>query len=60
MLKTCLSYLQQLLVCFNFCVCFVSWIYVGITSSSVRINICTIIVGIKKYNSIIKKKKKTR
>ena len=33
-------------------------IKVGITSSSVGINICAIIVGIKKYKSIIKKKKK--
>ena len=33
-------------------------INVGVTSSSVGINICAIIAGIKKYNSIIKKKKK--
>ena len=33
-------------------------INVGITSSSVGINICAIIAGIKKYKSIIKKKKK--
>ena len=33
-------------------------INVGITSSSVGINICVIITGIKKYKSIIKKKKK--
>ena len=32
---------------------------VGITSSAVEINICAIIVGIKKYKSIIKKKKKS-
>ena len=31
---------------------------VGITSSAVRITICTTIAGIKKYISIIKKKKK--
>ena len=32
-------------------------INVGITSSSVGINICAIMAGIKKYKSIIKKKK---
>ena len=32
---------------------------VGIASSAVGINICEIIAGIKKYKSIIKKKKKT-
>ena len=37
-----------LLVCFP----------VGITSSSVGMKICAIIAGIKKYKSIIKKKKK--
>ena len=31
---------------------------VGITISAVGTNICTIITGIKKYKSIIKKKKK--
>ena len=31
---------------------------VGITSSAVGINICAITAGIKKYKSIIKKKKK--
>ena len=31
---------------------------VGITSSEVGIKICTITAGIKKYNSIIKRKKK--
>ena len=31
---------------------------VGITSSAVVINICAIIAGIKKYKSVIKKKKK--
>ena len=33
---------------------------VGITSSAVRITICTTIAGIKKYISIIKKKKKKK
>ena len=39
---------------------FVSLICVaaGITGSAVRINICAITAGIKKYMSIIKKKKK--
>ena len=31
---------------------------VGITSSAVGLNICAITAGTKKYNSIIKKKKK--
>ena len=31
---------------------------IGITSSAVGINVCAITVGIKKYQSIIKKKKK--
>ena len=33
-------------------------IAVGITSSAVRIKICAIIAGIKKYKSVIKKEKK--
>ena len=33
---------------------------VGITSSAGGLNICTIIAGIKKYKSIVKKKKKKR
>ena len=33
-------------------------VVVGITSSAVGINICAITAGIKKYKSIIKKKKK--
>ena len=33
-------------------------ITVGITSSSIGINICAVIAGIKKYKSMIKKKKK--
>ena len=31
---------------------------IGITSSTVELNICTITAGIKKYMSIIKKKEK--
>ena len=34
-------------------------ISIGITSSVVELRICVITVGIKKYKSIIKKKKKT-
>ena len=34
------------------------WVTVGITSYAVALNICAIIAGIKKYKSIIKKKKK--
>ena len=33
-------------------------IHTGITSSATKLKICAITVGIKKYNSIIKKKKK--
>ena len=33
---------------------------VGITSSAVGIKICAVTVGIKKYRSIIKEKKKSR
>ena len=66
--KTCkyLSYVEHLLVLAStVTVCisisaFVSLVCVpvGITSSAVGINICAIIPGIKKYKSIIKKKKK--
>ena len=34
------------------------FISIGITSSAVRLKICVITAGIKKYKSIIKKKKK--
>ena len=33
-------------------------IAIGITSSAIRLKICAITAGIKKYNSIIEKKKK--
>ena len=33
---------------------------IGITSSAIRLNICAIIGGIKKYKTIIKKKKMKR
>ena len=63
--KTCnyLKYIENLL--FKIltgpgCVSFASLVCVpvGITSSAVGLNICAITAGIKKYNSIIKKKKK--
>ena len=66
--KTCkyLNYVENLLILSSAITGYVSNsafaslvdINVGITSSSVGINICVIITGIKKYMSIIKKKKK--
>ena len=35
-------------------------IFIGITSSAIGLKICAITAGIKKYTSIIKKKKKKR
>ena len=43
---------------FHFCFCFFSWCSLGITSSAIGLKICVITAGIKKYKSIIKKKKK--
>ena len=43
---------------FNFWLCFFAWLPIGITSSVIGLKICVIATGIKKYNSIIKKKKK--
>ena len=43
---------------FHFCFCFVVGIPLGITSSAVATKMCAITAGIKKYNSIIKKRKK--
>ena len=66
--KTCknLNYVENLLILSSAITGYVSIsafaslvdINVGITSSSVGIKICAIITGIKKYKSIIKKKKK--
>ena len=66
--KTCkyLNYIENLLLlssAITACVsisAFASLIYVpvGVTSSSIGIKICAITAGIKKYKSIIKKKKK--
>ena len=43
---------------FHFCFCFVVGIPLGITSSAVATKMCAITAGIKKYKSIIKKRKK--
>ena len=43
---------------FNFCFCFLFGIPIGITSSAIGLKICAINAGIKKYKSIIKKRKK--
>ena len=45
-------------MCFHFYFCFLIGIPIGITSSAIGLEICAITAGIKKYNSIIKKKKK--
>ena len=45
-------------MCFNFAFASLVGILIGITSSVVGLKICAINVGIKKYKSIIKKKKK--
>ena len=66
--NTCkyLNYVEHLLILVSTvtgCIsisAFASWVSVpvGITSSVVRLKICAITAGIKKYKSIIKKKKK--
>ena len=68
--KTCkyLNYVEHLLILFSTvtgCVSISAFaslvaIPVGITSSTLRIKICTIIAAIKKYKSVIKKKKKKK
>ena len=45
-------------MCFNFCFGFSFGVPIGITSSAIGLKICAIAAGIKKYKSIIKKKKK--
>ena len=54
--------ISKLLVGFVLIAAFASLVFVpgSITSSEVRIKNCKILAGIKKYNSIIKKKKKKR
>ena len=43
---------------FNFCFCFLLGIPIGITNSTIGLKICAKTAGVKKYKSIIKKKKK--
>ena len=43
---------------FNFCFGFFGCISIGVTNSAIGLKICEITAGIKKYKSIIKKKKK--
>ena len=45
-------------MCFHFAFATLVGIPIGITSSAIRLIICAITAGIKKYKSIIKKKKK--
>ena len=47
-------------LCFNFSFASLAGILIGITSSAVRLTISTITAWIKKYNSVIKKKKKEK
>ena len=58
MSKTFLFYLQQLLPVSVSAFASLVRVLVGITSSAIGIKICAITAGIKKYKSIIKKKKK--
>ena len=43
---------------FHFCFCFFSWFSLGNTTSAVGLKKCVINAEVKKYKSIIKKKKK--
>ena len=45
-------------MCFHFQFCFFRWYFIGIKSSAIGLKIYAITAGIKKYKSIIKKKKK--
>ena len=45
-------------MCFYFCIVPLVSIPTGITSSAIGLRMCAITAGIKKYKSIIKKKKK--
>ena len=60
--KKTLKYLTLAYFSFSsywFCfICFISLCFVGVTSSAVGIKICAITAEIKKFKSIIKKKKK--
>ena len=63
-----MNYIKHLLILIstvNGCVTISSFaslvgIPMGITSSAIELKICLITTGIKKYKSIIKKKKKTK
>ena len=44
-------------MCFNFNFCFISWCSYRYWSSAEELKICAITTGIKKYKSIIKKKR---
>ena len=44
----------------DFCLCFFLGIIIRVTSFAIRLKICAIAAGIKKYKSIINKKKKTK
>ena len=58
MLNNCLFQPEQLLVAFQFLHLLHCFLPVCFTSSAVVLKICAITAGIKKYNSIFKKKKK--
>ena len=47
-------------MCFNFCTCFISLCFVGITSFAVGIKLCAITARTKTYKSIKIKKKEKR
>ena len=48
-------------MCLHFCLFFpLIGVFIGITSSAIGLKICAITAGIKKYTSIINKKKKKR
>ena len=46
------------LLCFDFCFCFISWFCIGIASSAVGLKVFVTTGSIKKYKSMISKKKK--
>ena len=61
MLKSCLFQFQQVLVAFKcFALASLDCVPVGITNSAVGLNIFAIVAGIKKYDSILKEKKKKK
>ena len=58
-----LNFIEHFLILVTGCIsisvsAFLHGISIGITISAIGLNICAIIAGIKKYKSIIKKKKK--